>query len=67
MFGDKYSIDKSGQTCFVHFSNIDEMIDFIKQENLFLIYYQTQKELKNLKKKCVIKSDQMTIKHLQMY
>ncbi len=40
MFGDKYSIDKSGQTCFVHFSNIEEMIDFVHQENFEVIEYK---------------------------
>lgn len=45
MFGDKYSIDKSGQTCFVHFSNIEEMIEFIKQENLEIVEYKKNTDI----------------------
>lgn len=39
MFGDKYSIDKTGKICFVHFSNIEEMKDFIHQENFEILEY----------------------------
>ena len=45
MFGDKYSIDKTGQTCFVHFSNIEEMIDFVRQENFEVVEYKKNTDI----------------------
>ena len=37
MYGDKYSIDKTGQICFVHFSNIEEMKEFIYQQDFEIL------------------------------
>ena len=37
IYGDRYSIDKTGQTCFVHFSNIEEMQEFIYQEDFEIL------------------------------
>ena len=37
IYGDKYSIDKTGETCFVHFSNIEEMKEFIYQQDFEIL------------------------------
>lgn len=37
IYGDKYSIDKTGQICFVHFSNIEEMKEFIYQQDFEIL------------------------------
>ena len=45
MFGDKYSLDKTGQPCFVHFSNIEEMQEFIHQENFEILDYKKNTDI----------------------
>lgn len=40
IYGDRYSTDRTGEICFVHFSNIEEMIEFIKQEDFEIIEYK---------------------------
>lgn len=45
IYGDRYSIDKTGETCFVHFSNIEEMIEFINQENFEIVEYKNSTDI----------------------
>lgn len=37
MFGDRYTVDKTGETSFCHFSNIEEMEEFVKQQNFQIL------------------------------
>lgn len=45
IYGDKYSADPTGEICFVHFSNIQEMIEFINQENFEIIEYKKSTDI----------------------
>jgi len=46
MFGDRYSINQSnGEKVFVHFSNIEEMKEFICQENFEILEYIKREEI----------------------
>jgi len=45
MYGDRYTPDKIGKICFVHFSNIEEMIDFVHQENFEVIEYKKNTDI----------------------
>ena len=45
MFGDRYTPDREGSICFVHFSNIEEMIDFVQQENFKVVEYAKNTDL----------------------
>ena len=46
MFGDRYSINNNnGEKVFLHFSNVDEMIQFIKQENFEILEYIKREEI----------------------
>lgn len=40
MYGDRYTPDNTGQLCFVHFSSIDEMKEFIYQEKFEILEYK---------------------------
>ena len=56
MFGDRYSVDQTGDIAFVHFSNIEEMKEFIYQENFEIIEYTKSTDIaeenENTKKFC---------------
>lgn len=45
IYGDRYSVDRTGAIAFVHFSNIEEMIDFINQENFEIIEYKKSTDI----------------------
>lgn len=45
IYGDRYTIDRTGEIAFVHFSNIEEMIDFIKQEDFEIIEYKKSTDI----------------------
>lgn len=45
MYGDRYTPDKAGKMCFVHFSNIEEMIDFVSQEDFEIIEYKKNTDI----------------------
>jgi len=56
MFGDRYSIDQTGEIAFVHFSNIEEMKEFIYQEDFIIIEFIKSTDIaienENTKKFC---------------
>ena len=45
IYGDRYTIDRTGEIAFVHFSNIEEMIDFINQEDFEIIEYKKSTDI----------------------
>ena len=46
IYGDRYSINNnSSETVFLHFSNIEEMIAFIKQENFEILEYIKREDI----------------------
>lgn len=51
IYGDRYTIDPTGETAFVHFSNIEEMIEFINQEDFEIIEYKKSTDIAEEKDK----------------
>lgn len=45
LFGDKYVIDKTGLKTFIHFSNIEEMKNFIHQEKFEILEYKKSTDI----------------------
>lgn len=45
MFGDRYTLDKAGLKCFVHFSNIEEMTNFVHQEDFEILEFIKNTEI----------------------
>lgn len=45
IYGDRYCVDKIGEVCFVHFSNIDEMIEFIDQEDFEIVEFKKSTDI----------------------
>lgn len=45
MYGDRYSEDRTGRLCFVHFSSIEEMIDFVHQQNFEVLEYKKNTDI----------------------
>ena len=45
IYGDMYSVDNTGEICFVHFSNIEEMKEFVKQEKFKILEYKKNTDI----------------------
>ena len=45
------TIDTTGEIAFVHFSNIEEMIEFIHQENFEIVEYKKSTDIAEEKEK----------------
>lgn len=45
IFGDMYTVDPTGEVAFIHFSNIEEMKQFIKQEKFEIIEYNKLEDI----------------------